>query len=157
MTITTTPPDRIELAAGTTMVVFRRAGDRWEHELRLAGGRVWRSVEGPAHGADPRWPASPAIVEVSRVATAGATVLLGVGRAGRSHYSISVAAAEHEPDTLLFDVACRIQEPAGWLGSTYADPASGEACRLQAGPSLPPPATIRWAYTVGPGGILPRA
>jgi hypothetical protein len=153
MTMSAPHPDRIELAAGTTIVVFRRSGDRWEHELRLSSGRVWQSVEGPGPDGDARWPASPPIVEVSRVTAGQAPVLLGVGRAGRSHYSLSVAAVANEPDTLLFDVACRIQEPAVWLGSAYADAASGEACRLPAGPALPPPTTIRWAYTAGPTGL----
>ena len=42
MTTAADPPERLELAAGTTVVVFTLAGDRWDHELRLADGRAWR-------------------------------------------------------------------------------------------------------------------
>jgi hypothetical protein len=144
---------RIELAAGRTVVVFSRAGDRWEHELRLAGRSVWRSVEGPGAGADPRWPMSPPVVEIAEVVTAGRPALLAVGRAGRSHYSLCVTPHLADADTLLFDVACRIQEPAGWLGSTYAPEHGGVPCRVAAGESAAPPATVRWAYLAGPEGI----
>lgn len=156
MTTRNDTPEAIELAAGTTLVVFTRSGDRWEHEVRLADGSVWRSVEGPAGEAgDPRWPASPPVVELSMVRTAAEPVLLGVGKAGRSHFSLSVSACRAEPDTLVFDLACRIQKPATWLGSTYAA-ASGEICRLSAERGNPPPATIRWAYTAGPAGLRLR-
>jgi hypothetical protein len=38
--------------------------------------------------------------------------------AGRSHWSVSVE--EDSPsDSLIFDVACRVQQGTGWLGSTY--------------------------------------
>ena len=154
MTTAADPPERLELAAGTTVVVFARAGDRWDHELRLADGRVWRSVEGPTSEAgDPRWPASPPLVEVSLAATNDGTAILGVGRAGRSHYSLCVTPCLDLADTLHFDVACRIQEPAGWLGSTYRP--TGEIVPS----SLPTevPATVRWSYTVGPEGIRGRA
>lgn len=147
--------DAITLAAGTTVVGFRRIGDRWEHEIRLVDGRVWRSVEGPADGGDPRWPASPPVVELSLVSAAAGPVLLGVGKAGRSHYSLSVSACPDEPDTLLFDIACRIQEPPGWLGSTYSGSAPGEASPLPAALAQPP-ATVRWTYTAGPAGLRPR-
>jgi len=139
MTTAADPPERLELAAGTTVVVFTRAGDRWDHELRLADA--------------PRWPASPPLVEVSLAATNDGTAILGVGRAGRSHYSLCVTPCLDLADTLHFDVACRIQEPAGWLGSTYRP--TGEIVPS----SLPTevPATVRWSYTVGPEGILSRA
>lgn len=146
-------PEAITLAARTTLVRFIRSGDRWEHEVRLADGRVWRSVEGPgAEAGDPRWPASPPIVELSAVQTFAEPVLLGVGTAGRSHFSLSVSVCRAESDTLLFDLACRAQEPAIWLGSTYAA-GSGETCRLEAELGATAPATIRWAYTAGPAGL----
>jgi len=112
--------EQIRLVAGTTVVIFARAGDRWEHEVRVADGRVWLSIEGPAdQQSDPRWPASPPLVEVSLAATSNGAAILGVGRAGRSHYSLAIAACPGTADTLLFDVACRIHEPPHWLGSSY--------------------------------------
>ena len=157
MTMRKETPEAITLAAGTTLVMFIRSGDRWEHEVRLADGRVWRSVEGPADEAgDPRWPASPPVVELSAVRTAAEPVLLGVGNAGRSHFSLSVSVCRTEPDTLLCDLACRVQEPAIWLGSTYAA-VSGETRRLEAEFGTTAPATIRWAYTAGPAGLRLRS
>ncbi len=41
-----------------------------------------------------------------------------VGRAGKSHWSMSVTADEDTP-ALIFDVACRLREPPGFLGTTY--------------------------------------
>ncbi len=156
MTTRNDTPEALELAAGATRVVFTRSGDRWEHAVRLADGSVWQSVEGPAgEASDPRWPASPPVVELSLVRIAAEPVLLGVGKAGRSHYSLSVSACQAEPDTLVFDLACRIQEPAVWLGSTYAT-AAGETCRLSADLGNAATATIRWAYTAGPAGLRLR-
>jgi hypothetical protein len=45
-------------------------------------------------------------------------VALLVGMAGRSHWSVSVE-PETAANTLLFDVACRVQQPPIWLGSSY--------------------------------------
>lgn len=149
--------EQIRLVAGTTVVIFARAGDRWEHEVRVADGRVWLSIEGPAdQQSDPRWPASPPLVEVSLAATSNGAAILGVGRAGRSHYSLAIAACPGTADTLLFDVACRIHEPPHWLGSSYQLAGAAVPVRLQACLSASLPTTIRWSYTVGPGGIQTR-
>lgn len=156
MTTRNDASEAIKLAAGATLVVFTRSDDRWEHEVRLADGRVWWSIEGPAaEVGDPRWPASPPVVELSEVRTAAEPALLGVGKAGRSHFSLSVSICRAEPDTLVFDLACRIQQPAVWLGSTYGT-AAGETCRLSAEFGNAAPATIRWTYTAGPAGLRLR-
>jgi len=119
------------------------------------GGR-WRSVEGPeASGGDPRWPASPVLVELSRLQTPRGPALLGVGSAGRSHFSASIDADPHLPDRLRFEVACRVQEPPAWLGSTYHG--RGGIVRVTPGPmSAAPPATVAWAYTFSSDGLLPH-
>ena len=145
-----------QLAAGTVAVAFERAGDRWRHVVTRAGEPLLESVEGPGDTAgDPRWPASPVLTEVSVVDAAGRPAILGLGLAGRSHFSVSVAAHPDRPDTLLFEVACRIQEPPGWLGSTYrsADGTVVRAAPPAAGADLP--RTVQWAYAVGPGGLVP--
>jgi len=139
------------LAAGSTVAEFVQDRDRWHHEIITPQGR-WGSVEGEADGrSDARWPASPVLVEVSLVALAGGPAVLGVGLAGRSHFSLSVTACPDRSDTLLFEAACRIQEPPAWLGSTYAD-SNGRVVRLEAGRSEPP-ATVSWSYRIGPGGV----
>jgi hypothetical protein len=135
-------------------VSFTWSGDRWQHAVAAADGRCWRSIEGagPA-GEDPRWPASPALVEVSLVVAGSRPAVLGVGLAGRSHFSLSVVACPDRPDTLLFEAACRIAEPAGWLGSTYDGDGGRE--QVAADRTIPPPATIRWSYRIGPAGLEP--
>ncbi len=153
------PPQRI--AAGRAVVEFTWDGDRWGHSVTVADQRVAESVEDAA-AADPRWPASPVLVEVSLAGSADRPALLGVGLAGRSHFAASVTGGA-EPDTLLFEIACRVHEQPCWLGSTYrTGPGLEDIVRIPA-PTLDvaPPTTLRWAYTIGPQGIrggetLPR-
>ena len=146
----------VRLRAGATEVVFLREHDRWRHIVTVAGCARLESVEGPENAAaDPRWPASPVLTEVSLVGAAGRPAIVGLGLAGRSHFSVSVAAHPDRPDTLLFEVACRIQEPPGWLGSTYraADGGSVQAAPQAVGTDLP--RTVQWSYAVGPDGVVP--
>jgi len=146
------------LSAGGTSVTFDRVGDRWRHVVSAAGGFRAESVEGPdAAGHDPRWPASPVLAEVTLMDTPAGSALVGVGRAGRSHFSASITPHPTHPDTLVFDVACRLQEPPGSLGSTYRVGDGRATIRIpasDAGDSLP--RTVRWRYTVGPGGLHPE-
>jgi hypothetical protein len=148
------PPQRI--AAGRTVVEFTWDGDRWRHSVTVADRLVADSVEGGVDtAADPRWPASPVLVEVSLAGPADRPALLAVGLAGRSHFAASVAGAA-EPDTLLFEIACRLHEPPIWLGSTYrTGPDPADIVRIPA-PALDGtlPATLRWTYTIGPRGLL---
>jgi len=66
-----------------------------------------------------RWPLSPPLQEVHLEERPGGEKLsLMVGRAGRSHWSVSCE-LQSESGNLAFDVACRIKEPAPWLGSSY--------------------------------------
>jgi hypothetical protein len=152
----TTKRTVVRLRTGATEIVFLHEHDRWRHVVALADGSRIESVEGPQNtAADPRWPASPALTEVSLVGAAGGAAIVGLGLAGRSHFSVSVAAHPDRPDTLLFEVACRIQEPPTWLGSTYraADGGSMQAAPQAAGTDLP--RTVQWSYAVGPDGVVP--
>jgi len=152
----TTKRTAVRLQAGATEVVFLRERDRWRHVVNVAVGARFESVEGPWNTAtDPRWPASPALTEVSLVGAAGRPAIVGLGLAGRSHFSVSITAHPDRPDTLLFEVACRIQEPPGWLGSTYraADGGSVQAAPQAVGTDLP--RTVQWSYAVGPDGLVP--
>ncbi|NBT13710.1 MAG: hypothetical protein EBS56_09045 [Planctomycetia bacterium] len=148
------PP--LTLTAGRLTISFTWCGDRWAHEIGLEDGGTWRSVEGPeASGGDPRWPASPVLVELSRLQTPRGPALLGVGSAGRSHFSASIDVDPDVPDRLRFEIACRIHEPPAWLGSTYRGP--GGVVRVTPGPTADaPPATVAWAYTFSPDGLLPH-
>lgn len=151
-------PPPVRLAAGRLVVEFTWSGDRWTHAVGPASGLnstasarttpVWISVEGPAAaGGDPRWPASPVLVEVSLVEAARPAVV-GVGLAGRSHFSLCVTPHPAGGERLLFEAACRIHEPAGWLGSTYRGPAGVLRKLLPAGESPAPPATVCWRYAI---------
>jgi hypothetical protein len=146
-------PPPIRLAAGRLVVEFTWSGDRWTHRVGPAGGPAWTSVDGPAsNAADPRWPASPVLVELALVEAAGGPAVVGVGLAGRSHFSLCVTPHPAGGERLLFEAACRIHEPAGWLGSTYRGP--GGALREFRPAATPPalPATVCWRYEFDAGG-----
>ena len=81
--------------------------------------------------------------------------MVAVGLAGRSHFSASVTVHPQLADTLLFEIACRLQEPPEWLGSTYRH--GGVVSRLTADRPAGVPATMQWAYLIGPRGIRPVA
>lgn len=120
------------------------------------GDVVWDSLEGPGPpAADPRWPTAPVLVELSRIVTAAAaerSPLVGVGLAGRSHFSASIAPDPRTDDTVRFEIACRLHEPPVWLGSTYR--VGGRTVRLSAPiDAAPLPRTVVWSYSIGPRGI----
>jgi len=142
-------PLPVRLAAGGLVVEFTWGGDRWTHAVGIVGGPVWTSVEGPAAvGGDPRWPASPVLVEVSLAGREMRPAVVGLGLAGRSHFSLCVAPHPEGGARLLFEAACRIHEPAGWLGSTYRGPDGGlRQVTPTREPSIPP-ATVCWRYTI---------
>ena len=146
------PP--VRLTAGTLEIVFEWEGDRWRHRVVHRGRLVAESVEGAGPDGDPRWPASPALQEVSVAATADGVALLAVGAAGRAHFSASLTVEASQPDTVLVEAACRIHDAPGWLGSTYRMP-GGDVARAPAVPAPAPPCTVEWAYRLDPGGILP--
>lgn len=158
-------------------VDFMRVGDRFEQtvtRLDRSGNSsaVWRDV----HDSDSDdWPASPPIQELSLEEIGGKSVLLGVGRAGKSHWSVSIEAAEADSSAAIhFDFACRCPEPPQWLGTTYKSESGSEenatgaeplnatchedATSVQIAPGQikieplnhPPkwPGTVRWRYTI---------
>ena len=149
------PPAPLTLAIGPVTITFTWAGDRWSHRVTLHDGRTWESVEGPRADGDPRWPASPVIVELSRLQTPRGEAILGVGLAGRSHFSASIGPDPRDPQTALFEIACRLIEPPTWLGSTYHGP-SGTAAVAPPLAGLALPSTIQWSYSFsGRGLVLP--
>jgi hypothetical protein len=88
---------------------------------------------------------------------------VGVGLAGRSHFSASIAGHPALADTLLFEIACRIQERPGWLGSTYRAAALADGFPAPLVQIAAPvgdgalPRTIEWSYLIGPLGIRSAA
>ncbi|MCA9262551.1 MAG: hypothetical protein KDA60_01835 [Planctomycetales bacterium] len=103
------------------VVQFRWLGDRYSHWL----GWQWEdtchplltSCEGTP---DHHWPTSPPCQELQEhEGPAGVDALLGVGRAGKSHWSVVVGAQGQEGE-LCFDLACKIIGEPTQIGSTYA-------------------------------------
>ena len=79
-----------------------------------------------------------------------------MGLAGRSHFSASVRPHSGRADTLLFEIACRVKERPIWLGSTYAiGGVTQSVVPLEAAAGFP--ATVQWAYGIGPEGIRAAA
>lgn len=155
-------PDPILITAGPLAVRFHWQGDRWGHEVLGPRSKLlWQSVEGPGGSGDPRWPESPAWVSLSRLGAGEAAPLLAVGQAGRTHYSAVVAPDPADPEALRFDVAARIQEGPGWVGSTYTSGATGAGDPLRLAPQQPAgaalPRTVRWCYRLSATGLEPLA
>jgi hypothetical protein len=139
--------DQIVIPVGRLQLVFHWQGDRYGHRLELApdGARAsvaWRpfleSVEGSP---DDAWPASPPLQECHvEPRPDGRTVALLVGRAGKSHWSLSVL-CDPASSGLLFEVACRLAGEPPWLGSRYRTRgmavAESESGGQDAGEALP--------------------
>ena len=96
---------------------FIQTADRWTHAwLCLDGGKetlLLQSIEGDAEGA---WPPSPALQDMSQEDLGHTTAIMGVGMAGKSHYSVSVSV---EDKSLVADFACLVKQQPKFLGSTY--------------------------------------
>ena len=152
----------LHLHAGSTEAVFAWTGDRWTHRIitaRTGAPADWIGIDGPCPPADdPRWPASPVLVELSRVSVpragvAGTPAIVGVGLAGRSHFSASIAPDPHDGDAIRFEIACRLHERPGLLGSTYRQ--GNRLFRLTpVDESTDLPRTVVWSYSIGRQGII---
>ena len=55
--------------------------------------------------------------------------MLLVGMAGTAHWSLAVAADRQDARCIVFDAACRLREPAAWIGSSYELAAGAEVLR----------------------------
>ena len=130
-----------EIRAGRLLVEFTDAGDRQGHAVFAVDGServcLLTSVEGS--GEEP-WPASPPLQDL-HIESRGdeRCVALLVGRAGGSHWSMSVE-ADPLAEWLTFDIACRLRTMPQWLGSTYQATAAarmlGGELRIAGGATL---------------------
>lgn len=96
-------------------------GDRFGHRIWTVDARrdvlLLTSQEGTP---DDPWPPSPPLQELHLESRPGGKELaLLVGMAGHSHWSLS-AELDAAAGTLTLDVACRVRDRAGPLGSRYA-------------------------------------
>ena len=103
---------------------FRFEAGRYRHSIELVIGPddvVLDAWEETSLSNDEDWPASPPIQQLSLEMIGGTPALLGVGQAGKSHWSISVEPVQGEGlrPALKFDLACRCPVQPRWLGSSY--------------------------------------
>ncbi len=100
-------------------VIYHRDGDRYSHQVELICGDrtvvICQSIEGNDHDA---WPLSPPIQQLHLEDQANGRVILGVGLAGKSHWSVSNE-AKSDTAALRFDWACRYGSDQASLGTTY--------------------------------------
>jgi hypothetical protein len=131
------PHPEYRLASGSTpdgwrlQVVLSWTGDRYEQRIEVGhpdGARhaTWQTHEGTT---DSEWPTSPPIQQLHVQETrSGSSVVLGVGMAGSSHWSMSLE-ADAADAVLIWDVACRCAASYGPLQSGFVqcDPSAGTA------------------------------
>ena len=150
---------------------FWQQGATFAHSMELVDGdastTVLSSLE--SQGED-LWPATPPWQELHvHTQGNGEPALMLVGRAGSSHWSMSVI-VDDSGTSLLFDVACRLRGTPDFLGGTYR--LSGADCLVSVSPVVidqtapatvkeldgnividatsiaKAPATVRWAYRI---------
>ena len=136
--------DAEALTALGLRVVFRRLADRYAHVVEAVHGgehvAIAESLEGTG---EEDWPPCPALQQLHFETRAdGGRLALLVGRAGSSHWSLSVEAKPDSP-RVIFDVACRLRESPLLLGSEYR--LFSEASRLPADQTPTSAACIRFA------------
>jgi len=161
---------------GNLLVVsYHKQEGRYRHVVQYVDriGSVLSSMSDVFASADEDWPASPPIQQLSQERIEGSETLLGVGQAGKSHWSISVETI-NDPSrcAIRFDIACRTKMRPQFLGSSYertdstsdsipyrlqliVDPQSPETtltgdqanCSFKSTPASGK-ATYRWAYQI---------
>jgi hypothetical protein len=156
------PANSKTLTSGRINVLFFWQHDRWFHSLHVCqpdGTRApasWQTAF-PVPDDDPQWPSSPPLVEIAEVAGPQGTALVGLGKAGASHYSMSVTAGAD--GSLVFECACRLTTRPGWLGSTYVRRLWKKPAAAGCG-DWRPPKTSAWGVAQvekGRGWVFPRA
>jgi len=101
-------------------VVFVWDVDRYAHRIEILDGGhscdCLTSVEGDG---DSPWPPSPPLQQMSvEEPSPGHRVAFLLGMAGKSHWSASVE-CDAASSSLVFDIACRVQQAPQRLGSQY--------------------------------------
>ena len=111
--------------ASNLRLQFDKLGDRWSHRWQLVepdgqATDVLTSVEG---GAEDIFPASAAMQEINLHELPAGPAVLGVGMAGKGHWSASYSVEMHQDQPAVkCDLACllkQLQTDGQWLGSTY--------------------------------------
>ena len=127
-------------------VSFHRHIDRYAHTIGLVEDHQVIPLLASEEGSRSEdWPASPPLIDlhVEERPHADRVVLL-VGLAGSSHWSLS-ASANTQRRAVIFDVACRAKHRPPWLGSSY---------RTMVPPSLSKAGRSAWMEISGLRGEL---
>ncbi|MCC9609281.1 hypothetical protein LOC68_06005 [Blastopirellula sp. JC732] len=141
--------DAIDADGRGLFVSFPRRGDRFGHVVSIVSGDeivpCMVSLEGDD---EEEWPDSPPIQQLSIEERENGAVALGVGQAGKSHWSVTVEtfAAERRVE---FHVACRLKMHPAQISSRYAS-LLGEGVS----PKSVDPYT--WSWTAGDKTMLVR-
>lgn len=124
------------LVAGSIRVVFEFAGDRYLSRIEVESRGEWlpimESVEGTSQD---HWPPSPPLqdLRLEERPPHSRNALL-VGKAGQSHWSLSVL-ADFTNERLTFEAACRARAVPTSLGSEFRIPGAAD----------PTPGGLAWA------------
>lgn len=145
-------PDQIVIPVGPLQLVFAWQGDRYGHRVELPRapemqpGRALCLLQSEEGQPDEIWPPSPPLQECHLESRPNeCTVALLVGRAGTSHWSLSVLCDPHS-GRMTFEAACRLRGESGSLGSSYRfpkrDPRPGDVEAVLEGPAGEPIARL---------------
>lgn len=113
--------NQLSIATPQLKVVFSKSAantDRWSHQILLNDGQQLTVLLTSVEGNDQQtWPASAPLQDISHHDLPGGEAVLGVGMAGKSHWSASVSVVDN--DAVFFDMACLIKQSAAAVGSQY--------------------------------------
>jgi hypothetical protein len=93
----------------------------------VSGGSSEFSLESAGGSSLEEWPADPPLQQVvleplgnpAQLDAPARMAALGVGMSGHGHWSLAADSPPDAQETIQFDWACRIHQPAERLGSTY--------------------------------------
>ncbi|MFO0909123.1 MAG: hypothetical protein U0794_12375 [Isosphaeraceae bacterium] len=109
------------LDAGDVRLLFTWRGDRWSHQILLAGSAFASSFEWEAGQADSERVVSPAYQQLLVQEHGGQSQVLTVGQWGRHHFSgVFVMSYDDGSARIDVDLAVRTRDPLLALASTYA-------------------------------------
>lgn len=98
-------------------VSFEKIPDRFSHQIELKNPEKKTALVSEEGSSEQIWPPSPALQELHFESRTESDVLLAVGMAGDSHYSLSVES--NRINELRFQFACRFKKQPEFIGSSY--------------------------------------
>lgn len=111
--------DRLEITkdGSAASVSFEKLPDRFSHRIEFSNSEQEILLASEEGSSDQIWPLSPALQELHFESRSETDVLLAVGMAGDSHFSLSVES--NRINELRFEFACRFKKHPEFIGSTY--------------------------------------